>query len=464
MDRATTATMTQAATLSRRIAQSARQMVAEQLPQDAVEKVKISFLDMLSCAIEARELPWGRQAIEIASRSSSGNASGGKATVIGAPHRVSTSDAAFANATLAHGLVREDMHTGSVSHLGVVIFPTLLALAQRKAVTGKAFILGAICGYEVGASVGRALVDQDFVRLYRPTGTTGPIGAAVAGSILLGLDENATVSAVGLAANTTGGLNEWPYSGGDEMFFHPGFAARNAVTAVELAELGAVASETALEGRSGLFAALGRSERVSKVTPFSGAALEIMSVYHKPAPACNYAQTACQAALALATEDRVASRDIAGIQIKCSAAAVAYPGCNFAGPFDRILQAKMSILYCVAATLAQGRIDEANYHLLSDPEVMRLVAATALEEDSNFTADYPGAQGAEVSVILRNGQARRRRMRDLVPASASDIRARFRSASEKVYGAQTTDAIEATVDSLEKQNDVGMLGAQLSLS
>jgi len=464
MDRVTTATMTQAATLSRRIAQGARQLALERLPLDVVEKVKISLLDMLSCAIEARKLPWGRQVIEIASRSSGGNAGSGKATVIGTPHRVSTSEAAFANATLAHGLVREDMHTGSVSHLGVVIFPTLLALAQRKPVTGNAFILGAICGYEVGASVGRALVDPDFVRHYRPTGTTGPIGAAVAGSILLGLDENATVNALGLAANTTGGLNEWAYSGGDEMFFHPGFAARNAVTAVELAELGAVASETALEGRSGLFAAFGRSERVPKVTPFSGAALEIMSVYHKPAPACNYAQTACQAALALATEDGVESRDIVGIRIKCSAVAVGYPGCNFAGPFDRILQAKMSVLYCVAATLAQGRIDEANYHLLSDPEVTRLLAATTLEEDANFTADYPGAQGAEVSVTLRDGGTRRQRMRDLLPATASDIRVRFRSASEKALGAKTTGTIEATIDSLEKQKDVGMLGAQLSLS
>ncbi len=458
MDRVTTVTMMQSATLSRRIAQSARQLTLEQLPRDAVEKVKISLLDMLSCAFEARELPWGRRAIEIASRST------GKATVIGTPHHVSASDAAFANATLAHGLVREDMHTGSVSHLGVVIFPTLLALAQRKPVTGAAFILGAICGYEVGASTGRALVDQDFVRLYRPTGTTGPVGAAVAGSILLGLDESATVSALGLAANTTGGLNEWPYSGGDEMFFHPGFAARNAVTAVELAELGAVASETALEGRSGLFAALGRSERVSKVTPFSGSELEIMSVYHKPAPACNYAQTPCQAALALAVEDRVESRDIVGVRIKCSAAAVAYPGCNFAGPFDRILQAKMSILYCVAATLAQGKIEESNYHLLSDSEVTRLLSVTTLEEDANFTADYPGAQGAEVIVTLRDGRTRRRRMRDLVPAGASEIRARFRSASEKVLGAKATGAIEVTIDSLETQKDVGFLGAQLSSS
>jgi 2-methylcitrate dehydratase PrpD len=456
--------MTQAGTLSRRIAQGARQLTAERVPRDAVEKVKISLLDMLSCVFEARELPWGRQAIEIASRTSSGPAGGGKATVIGTPHRVSASDAAFANATLAHGLVREDMHIGAVSHLGVVIFPTLLALAQRKPVTGNAFILGAICGYEVGASIGRALVDQDFVRLYRPTGTTGPIGGAVAGSILLGLDEGATVSAVGLAANTTGGLNEWPYSGGDEMFFHPGFAARNAVTAVELAELGAVASETALDGRSGLFAALGRSERVSRVTPFSGGALEIMSVYHKPAPACNYAQTACQAALALAVEDGIESCDIIEIRIKCSAAAVAYPGCNFAGPFERILQAKMSILYCVAATLAQGKIDEANYHRLSDSDVTRLLAVTTLEEDANFTAEYPGAQGAEVSVTLRNGQTRRRRMRDLVPAGPTEIRARFRSASEKALGAKATSTIETTIDALEIQADVGTLGAHLSLS
>ena len=91
----------------------------------------------------------------------------------------------------------------------------------------------------------------------------------------------------------------------------------------------------------------------------------------------------------------------------------------------------MSIHYCVAATLAQGKIDEANYHLLADPEVMRLLDATTVEADADFTAGYPGAQGAEVAVTLRSGQTRRRRLRDLVPASASEIRARFRSASEK---------------------------------
>ena len=256
------------------------------------------------------------------------------------------------------------------------------------------------------------------------------------------------VSAIGLAANTAGGLNEWPYSGGDEMFFHPGFAARNAVTAVELAELGAFASETALDGRSGLFAALDRSDRVSAVAPFKNGDWEILAVYYKPAPACNYAQTACQAALALSS---IKSSDIENVEVKCSAAAVAYPGCNYAGPYDRILQAKMSIQYCVAATLAQRQITESNYHLLNDSEVMRLVGAMTLEAGDDFTSNYPGKQGAEVTLRLRNGETRSRRLEDVVPATPDEIRARFRSACPAAA------TIEHFIDNLENQEDAGTL-------
>lgn len=433
--------------LSRAMVRAARSLRFEDLPAAVVDKVKAGLLDMLSCALEAKTLPWGCQAIQMASR-----APNGIANIVGAPVRVSTGDAAFVNATLGHGLVREDMHTAAVSHLGVVVYPTLLALAQRKPVSGSAFILSAVCGYEIGAAIGRALVDADFVRLHRPTGTTGPIGAALAGAMLLGLDEDAAVSAIGLAANTAGGLNEWPYAGGDEMFFHPGFAARNAVTAVELAELGAFSSETALDGRSGLFASLNRGERVGAVAPFQAGAWEIMSVYYKPAPACNYAQTACQAALAAGSG--IHSADIAEVRVACSAAAVAYPGCDYAGPYDRILQAKMSIQYCVAATLARGKIEEANYRLLRDAEVLRLISAMSLDADAEFTANYPAAQGAEVTLTLRDGRAVTRRLPDVVPATSNEIRRRFRAAGGSA-------AAESFIDALEHGEDAGMLFTHL---
>ncbi len=131
--------------------------------------------------------------------------------------------AALANGVAVTALVREDMHAGSVSHLGVVVLPTLLALSQRGAVTGCDFIAAGIVGYEAGAKIGRAIITPDFAKFFRPTGFTGPIAGAAAGSRLLGLNEDACTSAIALAANTASGLNQWPHEGADDMFFHPGF-------------------------------------------------------------------------------------------------------------------------------------------------------------------------------------------------------------------------------------------------
>jgi len=79
----------------------------------------------LSCAFEARNHAWSRQAIGIARGTENG------ATIIGTSKLSTPGDAAFANATLGHGLVREDMHAASICHHGVVIWPTLLALSER---------------------------------------------------------------------------------------------------------------------------------------------------------------------------------------------------------------------------------------------------------------------------------------------------------------------------------------------
>ena len=86
-------------------------------------KARMCLLDFLSCALEAASLPWSRQAAAVA-------VAGDEATMIANGRRTSAEDAAFANAVAGHGLVREDMHTGSIAHLGIVVWPALLALAE----------------------------------------------------------------------------------------------------------------------------------------------------------------------------------------------------------------------------------------------------------------------------------------------------------------------------------------------
>ncbi len=111
----------------------------------------------------------------------------------------------------------------------------------------------------------------------------------------------------------------------------------------------------------------------------------------------------------------------------------------------------MSIQYCVAATLATGKIEEANYRLLNDPEVARLVKIMSLESDAEFTANYPAAQGAEVTLTMRDGATHQRRLRDLVPSSPDQIRARFPSPSPLLD----------FIDTLEAQTDIANLFTHL---
>ncbi len=60
--------MAESLSLSRRMVRAARGLTMDQLPPEVVAKVKIGLLDFLSCAFEARDLPWGCQAIRMAER------------------------------------------------------------------------------------------------------------------------------------------------------------------------------------------------------------------------------------------------------------------------------------------------------------------------------------------------------------------------------------------------------------
>jgi 2-methylcitrate dehydratase PrpD len=441
--------------LARQMARSTLAVDLGDFGSDVVAKAKLCLLDFLSCAFEAGQHPWSRQAVAIAH-------GGGGATIIGTSQLSSPADAAFANAVMGHGLVREDMHAASIAHHGVVIWPTLLALSEQVPLHGAKLLAAAIIGYETGARIGRALLTSDLARLYRPTGLVAPLGAALAGSFALGLSEDQAVSAIAIAANTSGGLNEWPHAGGSDMYFHPGFAAGNAIRAIGLAAAGAFGSETIIEGEAGLFAAYRRQAAPDSIVLFPNGACEIMAVYNKPVPACNFAQTAAQAALRVAHE-LASTEEIDRIVIRAPDAAVRYPGCDSMGPYRNALQAKMSIPFSVAATLARGEIEEENYAGLDDADIVRLVAVTELKADAVFTAAFPGKQGAEVTVQLRDGRTIRHGLPDVVAATPSDIRARFRAAASRVLGEDRAHRLEQLIDDCEQLGDAGAIAAQCRL-
>jgi len=436
--------------LSQHIASMVGAYDRSRLDPAVTAKAKACLLDFLCCVFEARDLPWSVQARAI-------TGGRGVAHILGTTRTASAGESAFANAVMGHGLVREDMHAASISHHGVVVWPTLMALAEHERISGERLLDAAIIGYEVGSRIGRALFDKDLARMFRPTGITGPLGAGTAGAYALGLDWSAMTSAIGLAANTCGGLNQWPKTGASDMYFHPGQAARSAVTSVLLARHGAYGSHDILEGEAGLFAAFARRPAPVEIELFPGGQADLLNVYSKPAPACNFAQTACQAALRLSRELGEQADAIELITIRVPDAAASYPGCDFKGPFLRTLQAKMSIQYGVASTLARADLSEANYADLSDREILRLVGACRLETSTEFSAAFPRHQAAEVEVTLFEGRRFKVSQTDVVPATEAEIRARFRDAATTVVGTRKAGLIEDFVDTMERRVDAGRL-------
>jgi 2-methylcitrate dehydratase PrpD len=420
-------------------------------------KARLCLKDFLGSALQATELPWVQQAVSVAA-----GASSGEATIIGSGRRASPENATFANAVAGHGLVRDDMHLGSVSHLGVVVLPVALAVSETSCVSGRALLDAIVVGYEAGGKLGRAIMDTEVTRRYRPTGTVGPFAAAAAAAKLAELDAGRFAAALGLAANLAAGYNEWATAGGTEMFFHPGFAARNALTAVRLAGAGAVVSTSALEGEAGMLAAFGKRWPDALTTPFADRA-EILDVFFKEVPACNYAQTAAQAARDLAADAPFAADAIAEVVVRVPEAAAAYPGCDVAGPFESILQAKMSIQYNVALALLTGRFDEAAYLPARWPAIGALASRIVIEIDDVLTRAYPDRQGAVVSFRTTDGRRSSRELENVVAASSETVAARFLQAAQDRLGPEKAARLGALIDSLESLEDASRLAFECRL-
>ena len=421
----------------------------EVLASDVAAKAKLCLADALRCLFEARDLPTSRQALSVVHPLADG------VPIPATGLTAAPAEAALAMATMSAGLLREDMHAASISHHGIVVWPTLLALAHGAGVSGARLLAAGVVGYEFGARLGAALFDAELARRIRPTAFSATAGAALGGAYLLGLSQSEAAAAAALAVDASSGLNQWPHLGGDEIFFQAGRAAQAAVQAVALARAGAFASPLMLDGPAGLFAATGRSAP-DDLRLFEGRP-QIMAVYNKALPICNFAQTAAQAALQIAARPGFSPGAIEQLTVAVTEAALAYPGCDRAGPCERPLQAKMSIRFSVAAALAHGDLAEPRFHVLDDPEAARLAAICALQADPALTAAFPAKQGARVEARLATGEVLSASLDDVTPATPEQIRQGLLISAGEVLGAGQAGPFLDIIDRLEGASDAAVL-------
>ncbi len=314
-------------TLARKLARFAVGLRYEDLPPRVVDKAKACILHCIGVGL-AGHGSGAVRAARAAILAEEGQGGDRGATLLVTGERATPYGAAFVNSSLMHAKLQEDAyHTGS--HPGVMIVPAALAVAETRGKSGKDLIAAVAAGYEVEAAMTADFIPRSNEQGFRSSPTYGPFGAAVAAGHLLGLDEEQATHAIGYAATFAAGTFEGG-DGTDIMVLQVSQAARSGLLAAYLAEQGARASATSLEGPIGFYYAFtGGTEGIDSLADHLGSRWEIMDVTLKRYPTSMFNQPPIHVVLALTERHDLRPEQIVSILVEMNDFETSYPSAKF---------------------------------------------------------------------------------------------------------------------------------------
>src|SRR5436309_1437092 len=134
-----------------RIAQFVSTLSYEDVPPEVRTRIKLLILDSIGCALYGAQLEWTR----ILQRTLAALDSTQACNVWGTALKLSAPHAALVNGTQVQGFELDDVHRQGVLHVGAVVLPALIAIAEmRPGISGREFLAAAVAGYEIGPRVG----------------------------------------------------------------------------------------------------------------------------------------------------------------------------------------------------------------------------------------------------------------------------------------------------------------------
>src|ERR1700761_1962635 len=189
--------------LTRALADQARGLRLQDVPQEIRSWARQCVLDYLGCGIagSSDELV----AIILAEMREQGGTE--VASVLGHAGRLPVASAALVNGASAHALDFDDVNLAMPGHPSVAILPALLALAEQRGSSGADVLTAFVAGYELQCRIGKTIAPGHYDGLgFHATATVGSFGAAAACAHLLGLDAEKFATALGIAGTQAAGL------------------------------------------------------------------------------------------------------------------------------------------------------------------------------------------------------------------------------------------------------------------
>src|SRR5476649_2749856 len=221
----------------------------EAIPAEVRERIKLLILDAFGCALYGAHLEWCRilqQTLAKLDRD-------GSCAVWGTRQRLSAPHAALANGTQVQGFELDDVHRAGVLHVGAVVLPALIAIAEmRRILDGREFLTAAVAGYEIGPRVGLCMGPEHIGQGWHSGATVGVFSATAGAARGLGLDAAKTVHALGIGGTQAAGLMAAQY-GAMVKRMHAGRSSQSGLYGALFADAGFTGIVNVLESEYGGF-------------------------------------------------------------------------------------------------------------------------------------------------------------------------------------------------------------------
>lgn len=447
--------------LTDRLADFVARLDLEQIPEAARVVARNCMMDVIGSALIGVPEPVSSSVFGLVREEGSSPV----ATVFGAGFKTSAAAAALANGTSGHALDFDDVSPPMRGHPSVVCAPPALALAEALGRSGADTLLAYIAGMEVTVCLAYAVGRTHYDTGWHSTGTLGAIGAAAAASKILRLDVQRTRTALAIAASMSSGLR--CNFGTMTKPLHAGHAARNGVTAAQLAAKGFTANEAALEAPLGFIELYTDSPDLETAVSRLGREWFVLEpgINLKRHPCCYGAHHAIDAILELRGQHDIRAPDVEAIDVLVAPQGLA------AVIHDRPktgLEGKFSIPYTMAAAIVDGAVSLAAFtdEQVMRPELQSLLRRVHCREAEGRPSSVEMPRYAEVTVNLRDGRQVCQRVTHprgsaAVPMAPEELQAKFRDcAAACLDGAAAERAIEL-LQSIERQAGLDELMAAL---
>jgi len=387
---------------SRELTDFLHALSTERVPASALDAAKWCLLDTIGCMLFGAPEPWSKiMAAEVLEEGSQG-----RSTIVDHSETVAAPAAALCNGTAAHGFELDDHLDEAIVHPGAIVVSAALAAAESVDASGARLLLGIIGGYEMLNRLGLAMGVKPSQHGWHKTAVAGPVGAAVAASIIKGLTADQLHTAVGLACACASGTKAYASSedGGMEKRMHAGRAAEAGVRMAQLARRGFTAPASAVDGRFGLLHVMsGATAKPERLTADLGSQWAVEHVYVKLYPCCAWIQAAAQQLVELRGPSPLRPEQIERVRVGVSE----YAGAQNGNPAPKdTMGAQFSIPYCAALALTGDPADATSYaaEAVNEASIRKLAQRVEIYTDPEMEAAYPRHYGARVELELASGE------------------------------------------------------------